>query len=309
VNPKRPAARLLALLATAFALAALAAQDDLAHSPDPGVEDAAAQGPGEVPGAPGSETAEPPAPAPPETGPPAQVGWGYAGETGPEHWASLGPQYAACGSGQGQSPVDIRRYYRLRVERDPYSRLPRIMPAPRLHFVYYPAPLTLEHGDHTVRMAYDSGSYMRVDREKYDLSSVTFHTPSEHRIGGYTYPAEIHLAHDRNNERAVVAVFVEEGPYNPNLQTLINNLPREPGARTDLFPLRFNASDLLPHSKRYYRYRGSLTTPPCSEGVQWYVLTTPIHATAAQIERLREVLGENARPVQPLGDRRVIRSP
>lgn len=215
--------------------------------------------------------------------------WDYDGREGPSRWASLDKDYATCGVGKLQSPIDITGA--------------QAAPLPPIAFDYQPAPLTLVNNGHTVQANYPSGSAITVGKHTYALVQFHFHTPSEEQVEGRAYDMVWHLVHkDRDGKLAVVGVLVKEGRMNPAIDKITKNLPKKTNqeVRTKT-PL--NASALLPAQKAYYHFMGSLTTPPCSEGVSWYVMKQPIEASAAQIAAFRSLFGANARPVQPRNGR------
>lgn len=222
------------------------------------------------------------------------VHWAYSGPEGPEHWGSLCLGFAACG-GAAQSPVNISV-----VQPDPSLGA--------LEMDYDSSATKASHFGHTIQFHYDAGSRLRLDGVDYDLLQFHFHTASEHQVGSVTYPMEIHLVH-RNPETgalAVVGVLFEAGAENALLTQLEQDYPLlENEVRTD--DRRYTVRDLLPSSPTYYRYGGSLTTPPCSEGVNWIVMKGRLKASTAQIEAMRERIHESNRPVQPLNGR-VIRA-
>jgi carbonic anhydrase len=148
-----------------------------------------------------------------------------------------------------------------------------------------------------------SESYLRIGQERYKLVQFHFHTPSEHRLHGEQFPMELHFVH-RNalGELAVVGVFLREGAANPLIQQIWDAVSSEAGGQID-------PEDLLPQNREYYRYAGSLTTPPCTEGVRWHVLTEPVELSAAQVDEFRAIFPLNARPIQPLNGRPVLERP
>lgn len=218
------------------------------------------------------------------------VHWGYAGEEGPEHWGELNPDYTACADGSAQSPVDLTAA--------------RGEDLPDIVFNYGESHLNILNNGHTVQVNYDAGSSITVDGVPYELLQFHFHTGSEHTIAGKQYPLEFHLVH-RNAEGglAVVGVMATEGAENPAFADILAHAPAEETAAAVVEGVMVAAESLLPEGRLYYAYDGSLTTPPCSEGVKWHVLTTPIELSAAQIETLASILHGNFRPVQPLHDR------
>lgn len=221
------------------------------------------------------------------------VHWSYQGEAGPDHWGELNADYAACAAGVTQSPIDL-----VAVSGED---LPDIV------FNYGESHLNILNNGHTVQVNYDEGSSIMVNGVQYNLLQFHFHTGSEHTIDGKQYPLELHLVH-RNAEGglAVVGVMATEGTENPAFADILAHAPAEETAAAVVESVMVAAESLLPAERLYYAYEGSLTTPPCSEGVKWHVLTTPIEMSAAQIETLAGILHGNFRPVQPLHDRTLV---
>lgn len=220
------------------------------------------------------------------------VHWTYEGEEGPEHWEELDPAYAICGTGKGQSPVDI-------VNANPQDLV-------NIAFHYQPSEVRILNNGHTVQVNYDPGSYIEVDGQRYDVLQYHYHAPSEHAIDGKMFAAELHIVHkDAQEQLAVVGILLEEGEENAAYQPLLSNLPAEESPETNL-GIKINAVDFLPAAQTTYRYTGSLTTPPCTEGVNWLVMTTPVQLSADQIATFERVFKGNNRPVQPLNTRPLI---
>jgi carbonic anhydrase len=219
--------------------------------------------------------------------------WDYAGKLGPEHWSMLDPTFSSC-AGRNQSPVDLVHSVEAEL--------------PPIKFDYKTGGHDFINNGHTVQVDYDQGSSISIDGDVFSLKQFHFHAPSENHIDGKSFPIEAHFVHaDADGNLAVVAVMFVQGPSNPALETLWTHLPAKADDRHDVSP-EFAAAKLLPAKRDYYRYEGSLTTPPCSEGVRWFVLKQPITASAAQIGRLVKVLGHpNNRPVQPIGARVVLK--
>lgn len=233
------------------------------------------------------ERAEIPAAA---SAPTEEVHWGYTEEAGPEAWGTLSPEFATCDAGMQQSPIDLVDAVREELP-DPV-------------FEYRPAPLRIMNNGHTLQVPYPSGSAMTVGDTTYQLLQFHLHTPSEHRIDGAELPMELHLVHrGPTGGLAVVGVMVEPGAENAALVPLRNRLPTTAGAEIDVPSVSIDAAELLPSARTSYRYPGSLTTPPCTEGVRWIVLTEPIRMSEEQIEAMRAILTTSNRPVQPLGNR------
>lgn len=220
--------------------------------------------------------------------------WGYEGMQGARHWGSMEPGFALCKSGKEQSPIDITM--------DGASK-----PAP-IGFGYTPGNAEVINNGHTVQINLAAGGQIQLDGVDYALLQFHFHTPSEEKIRGQAYPLVAHLVHkSAAGQLAVVAVLFEEGAENQALKAVFSNLPAKAG---DTVPLAggFNASDLLPAYKGYYKFTGSLTTPPCSEGVRWQVLKQRVELSKAQLAAFRKLYKMNARPVQPLHGRKVDES-
>ena len=218
--------------------------------------------------------------------------WSYEGEAGPESWGDLDEAYQLCASGTEQSPIDLAE------ESFTQEDLQDIV------FDYQPTALTLLNNGHTIQVPYDAGSTIMLSGEEYELLQFHFHTPSEHALEGNLLGAELHFVHRRvgtEGDLAVVGVLIEEGAENEALAPVLANAPEEEGETETEETVDANA--LLPEGRATYRYPGSLTTPPCSQGVRWNVLAEPIEMSAAQIETLFSIIGESNRPLQPLGDR------
>jgi carbonic anhydrase len=266
-------------------------------------------------------TTEPAAPAPlvppPPSPPPAQPSaaaaaeavpansarpahWGYAAELGPTHWAELSPAYAACGSGQAQSPIDIPAgsaakpgLFSLKYGKS------------SLRVAHHEHVHDITDNGHTIQVTVEEGSTLETARGTYSLLQFHFHTPSENTVGGKHYPMEIHFVHKAADGRfGVLAAFFEEGPDNPRLAQLIQHLP----AKGAVNALRDEVLDLRMHVPEHsdaYTFTGSFTTPPCTEDVEWVVLSKPIHGSKEQLAAFAERLQKNNRPIQALNERAV----
>lgn len=218
--------------------------------------------------------------------------WGYTGEHGPEHWGELSHEYEACGKGTKQSPIDIEAAREANLD--------------DIAFHYGSSKVDIVNNGHTVKVSYDEGSYVEVDGERYDLLQLHFHTPSEHAVSGELAPMEMHLVHSNSDGKlAVVGVMFEEGEENEAFDPVWLNLPEESGDHYETDDT-VNAEDLLPEDRTYYTYTGSLTTPPCTEGVKWMVLTDTVELSADQVDEIHEIMHSNNRPVQPLNERVVV---
>ncbi len=219
--------------------------------------------------------------------------WGYEGLEGPEHWAELSKEYAICGTGTRQSPIDI----------------PVATPAklPPIKFDFEQATLEILNNGHTIQVNHDEGSSITVDGERFDLLQFHFHTPSENTVGGKHHDMELHMVHkSAKGQLAVVGVFMKAGKENKVLSNIWEHIPSQAGDKKKVSSVRIHPVGLLPADRSYSRFNGSLTTPPCSEGVKWFVMQNPIEVSAGQIEKFTKTVSENNRPVQPLNGRFVL---
>ena len=173
-----------------------------------------------------------------------------------------------------------------------------------INFNYYATPLRIINNGHTIQVNYGSGSSISIGNKKYELIQFHFHSPSEHKLNGKIYDMEAHLVHKgEDGKLAVVAVFMEEGKGNDFIKTLWSNFPKEVGKEHAVTDMKINANQLLPKHTIYYTYSGSLTVPPCSEIVNWFVLKTPIEVSKTQVEKFTSIIKKSARPIQPLHGR------
>jgi carbonic anhydrase len=221
--------------------------------------------------------------------------WSYEGTHGPRNWGSLQSGYSACKLGHQQSPIDIRQTRKADL--------------PALAFAYQASPLKVIDNGHTIQVNYAPGSSVTIGGERYDLLQFHFHTPSEERIKGRSYPLVAHLVHkNAEGKLAVVAVLFRKGAGNPLIQTVWDALPQEKGQQQEPAGVNIDLASLLPQAQGYYNFPGSLTTPPCSEEVNWFVLKQPVELSDAQLKRFTQLYKHNARPVQPLNGRTVLES-
>lgn len=215
--------------------------------------------------------------------------WSYEGETGPQNWARLNPEFASCGSGSRQSPIDIRGG--IKVELEP------------IQFDYRPGYFRIVDNGHSIQASFGAGLAISVMGRRYELQQLHFHRPSEERFDGRPFDMDVHLVHkDLDGRIAVVAIELVRGSAHPLVQTLWNNLPLE---KNDSFSpsVAINPADLLPADRGYFTYMGSLTTPPCTEGVLWLVMKQPVTVSDEQIEVFSRFYRNNARPIQNSGER------
>ena len=220
--------------------------------------------------------------------------WGYAGEGGPQEWGDLDASFSTCARGTRQSPIDIREG--IRVELDP------------IHFDYRPTAFKVIDNGHTVQVNLAPVNSIQIGGRRYELLQFHFHRPSEERINGRQFDMVAHLVHkDVDGRLAVVAVLIEQGRLHPAVQMVWNNLPLERGEENAAqSPIDLQA--LLPEDRRYYTYMGSLTTPPCTEGVLWMVMKEPVQVSPDQVMVFSRLYPMNARPIQAVSGRLIKES-
>lgn len=179
--------------------------------------------------------------------------------------------------------------------------------APGNEYAYREAPLSILHNGHTVQLNYAPGSTMSVAGAQYELLQFHFHAPSEHTVGGHVYPMDAHFVHkDSHGGLSVVGVLIEQGAANTALAEAWAHLLAHKTTAQTLADVHIDAAAVLPGRGGYHHCKGSLTTPPCSEGVLWFVLSQPISMSAAQIKKFEDAVGHNARLVQPMHGRRMM---
>lgn len=224
--------------------------------------------------------------------------WSYSGKEGPDYWGDLSPDYALCKTGQNQSPVNLMEDSAVGTTS---------LPGFDVH--YRDTVLKVINNGHTLQVNVPLGSYIKINNQRYELMQYHFHTPSEHQLNGFNYPMELHLVHkDGRGHYVVIGILFREGKENDALQTILDHLPKQKGKQEIFSGIEFNPNVFFPDSKRFFKYSGSLTTPPCTEGVYWMVFKQPIEASAEQLEKMNEIMGSNARPVQNLNARSLLKS-
>jgi len=206
--------------------------------------------------------------------------------------------FSMCKDGKNQSPIDIN--YDVTIDTDHLELI---------EFNYKTEATEVVNNGHAIQVNVEDGSFIEVDNKTFYLKQFHFHSPSENTIDGKHFPLEAHFVHlSSDGDIAVVAVLFEEGSMNPSLKKIWSAMPRHAGDEEELeLPARYIRL-LLPRDKHYYRFSGSLTTPPCSEGVRWFVFKKYAQLSDYQIEQFQEAMGvENNRPVQPINARKVLK--
>lgn len=227
-----------------------------------------------------------------------QPEWSYRGKTGPLAWPYMKQEYTAC-NGKQQSPIA------LHDQRKNSENTKRLHSGPELEFYYQPVPAVMEFRDNIVRAYVRAGNFLRVSGIDYVLEKVHFHTPAEHSLNGIHYPMEIQLLHrDRRGRQVIVSIFAQKG--SPHFLIDRMPVPEEKNRKEAINGMLFDPGLLLPVSRKYIAFDGSLTTPPCTENVGWAVLTEPIAISRQKLARFKMVMGANNRPVQPMNNRQVL---
>ena len=225
----------------------------------------------------------------------ATAHWSYEGEEGPEHWGELSDDYKMCSEGANQSPIDLVA--------DVHTDLPE------LQFEYYSTSINEINNGHSIQQNIQPGSFLRIPERDLvaELKQFHFHSPSEHTINGESFAMEIHFVHtSEEGAITVVGVMIKEGEEHPVLNKMWSFMPENAGD-TSVEPIGIEETDLLPDTREYYAYGGSLTTPPCSEGVKWIVLKTQVEVSAEQIAVFKQRVGQvTNRPVQPHNARLIV---
>jgi len=215
--------------------------------------------------------------------------WSYEGDSGPANWSKINVDWAKCGNGSRQSPIDIRDGMKVELE--------------QISFDYHPSSFNVVDNGHTVQVGVSGGNYLTVQNRMFELQQFHFHRPSEERINGKAFEMVVHLVHrDAEGRLAVLALLLERGAPQATIQTVWNNLPLEK-FETMQPSILLDPAEMLPARRDYYTYMGSMTEPPCSEGVLWMVMKQPVQASAAQMALFSRLYPLNARPIQPANGR------
>lgn len=219
--------------------------------------------------------------------------WSYEGKAGPKNWGELSDTYSTCKTGKFQSPIDIR------------NALPSALPP--LSLIFHTAAEKIVNNGHTLQVTVNDEDDFPLDNDTFKLKQYHFHSPSENLINGKSYPLEAHFVHaNEKGELAVVAVMFETGKENPALKPILDSMPLTRDRVVSL-EKQLNISELFPADRHYYRFSGSLTTPPCTEGLRWLVMKNSITLSPEQLANFQRALQHsNNRPVQPLNGRIVV---
>ena len=225
----------------------------------------------------------------------APAPWTYQAPNGPAQWGDLDAAYATCKTGARQSPIDIKDAVKAEL-------------AP-IRFDYKLSPLRIVNNGYTVQINYEPGSSITVNGAVYNLVQFHFHHPSENEIDGQRFDMELHLVHKNAEGRvAVVAVMLKKGAESAPIRDLWTYLPKEIGKEAEHKKVRLNAEDFLPNERNYYKFSGSITIPPCTEGVDWYVMRQPVEVSPSQIAAFAKLFPDNARPLEPTNGRPIQES-
>ena len=223
--------------------------------------------------------------------------WGYTGHASPENWGDLNPEYAECKLGGSQAPINISK--EIIVETKGLAPI---------KFHYTTGASEVVNNGHSIQVNVKPGSFIKIDGKEFELKQFHFHTPSENQIDGKNFPLEAHFVHvAKDGAIAVVAVMFEYGQENKVISRIWKKMPRMAEKKKGCGLPDAMINNLLPKDKAYYRFDGSLTTPPCSEGVRWFVLKEYVPVSKAEVEEfLKTMKHPNNRPVQPVNARKVL---
>ncbi len=221
--------------------------------------------------------------------------WSYEGGTGPANWANLDAANRACSTGTQQSPIDLSEPVSARQ--------------PALNLDWKTRPDTIVNNGHAIQLNFSEGSAISLGKRTYGLTQFHFHQPSEHRLNAKSFAMEVHFVHatEGSGGLAVVGVFMTPGKTNAVFNKIVSTMPAEEGPPVPA-DRAIDPNGLLPARHNYYRYEGSLTTPPCSETVDWLVLADPIEVAEIDIVRFAKLYPMNARPVQNPNRRFILTS-
>lgn len=221
------------------------------------------------------------------------IHWDYSGIKGPENWGKIDKAFLLCSEGKNQSPVNLTGFVKTKLK--------------DIDFNYKTDAEELINDGHTIKVNYEKGSYIVIDNIIFELRQIRFHAPSENLLNGKSYPMEGHLIHmDKHGNLAIIAVMFVEGKGNELIKSLWMQIPKASGEKSVLTE-KLNVDGLLPRKRNYFRFNGSLTTPPCTEGVRWFVLKNAITISKEQIKSFKDIIkNNNNRPIQPINARVIL---
>jgi len=225
------------------------------------------------------------------------VQWTYDGRTGPANWGTLSDDYQVCSTGQSQSPINIETSKAVKGSLE------------KIQFYYGLTELGIVNNGHALQMNYGEGSYIVAKGKRFNLLQFHLHSPSEHTINGKYSDMEAHFVHKSSDgELAVVGVMINAGAANPVLEKIFNNLPAKTGTMEVHKNIVYNGADVLPANRSFYNYNGSLTTPPCTEGVNWFVMQNAVSVSKAAVDKFTsKIISHNERPINPVNARMVLK--
>lgn len=223
--------------------------------------------------------------------------WSYSGETKPEKWGDLDPQYKMCTNGKEQSPIDIE-----------FSQVKHDSHLSKIKMDYQSTVFSLENNGHTIQAnSHYSHNSITIDDVKYQFTQFHFHTPSEHQFNGKNLDMELHLVHkNAKGQIAVLGMLIKEGQENTRFSPIWDHLPQKETKDKIKIQDPLNLSEILPKDQKAFRYTGSLTTPPCTQNVKWVILEQPIEMSKEQIEKFVRIFPDDHRPVKELNGRVIV---
>ena len=229
-------------------------------------------------------------------------GWSYSGETGPQSWAQLKPEFRLCSSGKRQAPIAIKNSATL------------IGPAAPIDFHYTPTGATVYNDGRTISVSLApsavAANTLEIRGTRYRLTDIEFHTPAEVQVDGNRLPMAVHLLHKSDKgQLAILVVLLQNGEPNAFVNTVWTYLPLDTGDRVDIPDKLLNVNEILPADQRYYQFMGSLSKPPCTENVLWLVMSQALTVSPAQYQLFTQLFEMNARPLQPTNGRPVRGEP
>lgn len=220
--------------------------------------------------------------------------WDYKGKNSPENWGKISQEFATCATGKMQSPINISDS----IESANHHKIT---------FFYKATPKAEVNDGRTIEVQYNKGAYVDIDGHKYDLTQFHFHSPAEHLLEGKQYPLEMHLVHeDKDGHLVVVGIWFKEGKENKILDSVWKAMPQKAGQKANVSNI--DLQKLMPKNMSFFHYDGSLTTPPCTEGVSWFIFKQPLEISKDQIKKFQQTIKEsNNRPIQPLNGRKITK--